>query len=63
MSLKFSHEPVAYITLVLAIGVVVKDILLHEPLTQAILEPVVIAIGGVIARQSVTPNRKLNAKD
>ena len=58
MSFKFSHEPVAYITLALAIGSVVKNILLHEPITQAILEPVIIAIGGVIARQRVTPVAK-----
>lgn len=58
MKLSFSHEPVAYIALILAILSVVKSVLMHEPITETILQPVIIAGSAVVMRQKVTPVAK-----
>lgn len=58
MSLRFSHEPVVYVGLALAVLAVVKSILLHEPITEAVLEPVFIAGSAVVVRSKVSPVAK-----
>jgi len=58
MSWKFSHEPVAWLSAIIAIGLLVKNILQGEPISETILEPVMVALGGLIVRQKVTPVAK-----
>jgi hypothetical protein len=60
MSLKFSHEPAVYVGLLLAILSVVKSVLMHEALSETIIEPVIIALSAVFVRQKVTPVAKIN---
>lgn len=58
MNWKFSHEPVAWLGAFAAVLVLVKSIVNHEPLTETILEPVLVAISAVVVRTKVTPVAK-----
>lgn len=55
MSIKFSHEPVVWAGAIVAVAILVKNILNHEPLTETIIEPVIVALGSLIVRSKVSP--------
>lgn len=56
--MRFSREPVAWVGAILAILTLVHNFMLGQPITSAMLEPVMIAIGTLIARSKVTPVAK-----
>jgi hypothetical protein len=58
VNVKFSHEPVAWLGAVIAVALLVKNVLQHEPISDTVLEPVVVAVSALIVRQKVIPVAK-----
>ncbi len=55
MKLSFSHEPVAWITVIIIVLNVVKDFLTHSLDLATAVSSIVVALGGVVARAKVSP--------
>ncbi len=58
MNVRFSHEPVAWLGAVIGVAILCKDILQHQPITETVLEPVVVAVSALIVRSKVSPVAK-----
>lgn len=57
--MKLSKEPVAYLTFLIVAVTIVRDVVAHTVDIGTAVDSLVFAFGGVLARQSVTPNSKL----
>lgn len=57
--MKFSKEPVAWLTLVAIVATIAKDVLTHNLDIGTAVNSLIVAFGGVIVRGSVTPIEKL----
>lgn len=58
ISLKPSHEPIAYIGAGIIILQVIRSVINHEPISETTIEAVITAVGSIFGRALVTPNAK-----